>query len=1110
MMNRISFCINFMFMLGFSTLCDLNAGNDLIVYSSLEWSTHADTLRGQNVFDETLKLETTGQYSKALQLLDSLRTTVGVTLQKEDSLFLAQIYHQKGNCNYRLRNYDWAIRFHDSAKFIRNKIFGYQHSETAGSWYMLGNVYLDLRNFEKARLHYDSALWILKNLPLFDSIKVGSCYFALANVANLLAEPSRARDYFLQSLILLPEYNPKFWNIRQTVLYGYSQYLLEEGELLKATETLNSALSLYYRGKSKSLLTLGQIFNGMALLNQKKGFYDSAMVYANNALSIYSKIYANNKTVLAPFYLNIGNLYKHKRDYKRAKAALFTGIEFCAHPQQTNDKLNLGKIMGSLGSLFSDMEDYHKALEYQKQALNLFLDVPGLDSLIAGSAYMKLGVAYKNVKNYSSAFDSYSKADQYLSNYRKGLNLDNIHNKQNICNLISDQGHYQWALDTLNAYLNEVVEITGGKMHFELGDYYMSLGGLYKKLKRYNEAIIHFKIADTIFKHTTPLRHPLRAHLYASIFETYSLMGAFEEGLPYIESVFEALDVKSIEKVDYFKVSRLHLLIQAFYAKGNFYLYWFIRDKQNQYLEESINAYEAALKAFEFQSRTVHSDYSKFLLADKYFSVFGGLLRALDYLDTEGGKRQALVVAEKGRAQILRDMIQKDEANDNFKIPKILADVEEQLRLASLSIEVGRHELMKSQDKESRLWLDSLDKKYLELNTQRELFYKKIENEYPEYYASKYKTEEIAVDQMQSRMDPDQSILEYFVSDSLIYIFVVNKNSFNMKVIPNNFHLEDQVRDMLEGITIKSMDTTLAAINGGWSKFYSASQMLYKKLVAPVQEFLCNTLVIVPDKALCFIPFEALVVEDDLQGIKLKNPGYWVRTKTIVYSFSAALFYKNNKESHTTTLESNTCLAMAPFAQSGELSNYAMRSEFHKLPYSKRESVEVLSIIGKGNSAMDMNATTDYFINNAINHNIILLSTHGKADRNAGDYSYIAFADRKLYVREIFGLNLKADLVILSACETGMGQWKNGEGLIGMNYAFAFAGAKNICSTLWQVNDKATAELTSHFVDNAFGSNKKSLSLAAALRDAKLKLLNRTATAHPYYWAAMVELGRMD
>ena len=169
----------------------------------------------------------------------------------------------------------------------------------------------------------------------------------------------------------------------------------------------------------------------------------------------------------------------------------------------------------------------------------------------------------------------------------------------------------------------------------------------------------------------------------------------------------------------------------------------------------------------------------------------------------------------------------------------------------------------------------------------------------------------------------------------------------------------------------------------------------------------------------------------------------------------------------------------------------------------------------RGDAVLDKKATKYAFESLVGDYRIVHLATHGKANDKIGDYCFLAFTEQKdsvqnelLYVRDIYNLRLNADLVVLSACETGIGELRRGEGVISLARAFAYAGAKSLVTTLWSVNDKSTLNIMEGF----YRQLRKGAPKNQALWQAKLDYLakSKSEMAHPFFWAAFVPIGDIN
>jgi len=181
------------------------------------------------------------------------------------------------------------------------------------------------------------------------------------------------------------------------------------------------------------------------------------------------------------------------------------------------------------------------------------------------------------------------------------------------------------------------------------------------------------------------------------------------------------------------------------------------------------------------------------------------------------------------------------------------------------------------------------------------------------------------------------------------------------------------------------------------------------------------------------------------------------------------------------------------------------------LPFSGVEIASVTEVMG-GEKWLGKEATKKRFIEEAGDYGIIHLSTHGFAnDKISGD-TYLTFNSslqknefEKLFLGDIYNLPLKAYLVVLSACETGVGELQEGEGIISLARAFAYAGAKSIVTTHWNVEDEKTSQIMKGFYEGLAIEKSKD----EALRDAKLKFLRtqKSLKAHPFYWGGIFNIG---
>ena len=189
------------------------------------------------------------------------------------------------------------------------------------------------------------------------------------------------------------------------------------------------------------------------------------------------------------------------------------------------------------------------------------------------------------------------------------------------------------------------------------------------------------------------------------------------------------------------------------------------------------------------------------------------------------------------------------------------------------------------------------------------------------------------------------------------------------------------------------------------------------------------------------------------------------------------------------------------------------RDSFTRLPFSRYEAEGVIALTPKGTGlkATDFNASRDLAMSRQLSqYRILHFATHGLLNSERPELSGLVFSlidkegkpqDGFLRLHEIYNLQLNADLVVLSACETGLGKEIKGEGLIGLTRGFMYAGAPRVVASLWSVDDLATAELMKLFYQRML---KDGLPAGAALRAAQLEMSGQKRWASPYFWAGFV------
>lgn len=338
----------------------------------------------------------------------------------------------------------------------------------------------------------------------------------------------------------------------------------------------------------------------------------------------------------------------------------------------------------------------------------------------------------------------------------------------------------------------------------------------------------------------------------------------------------------------------------------------------------------------------------------------------------------------------------------------------------------------------------------------------------------------------------ESHIIKYKVIRDTLFRMVFHNKNVQIHKINNLSALKDDVNKFVS--LIKNPVTSIAEIKKQGSSLYS---ILFKELdITKMKD-----IHIIPDDILHYLPFDLLVTNDQ----------YLVQQKAISYASSLSFLL-----SPSTVKQKTREKDIALFAPSYKLfkpTEVEIASRGEENPYylaGAIEEAESISKLFESDLFINDDASKSAFQNISNKYDIIHLSMHSFLNDEDSELNSLVFTDKEqdyeLHISELYGLNLNADMVVLSACNTGVGNLKTGRGIVSMNTAFTFAGVPSVVSSLWSAPDKETKTSMISYYKNL----KKGMAKNVALQQAKLNYLNTVSEEelkHPYYWAGFVIYG---
>lgn len=670
--------------------------------------------------------------------------------------------------------------------------------------------------------------------------------------------------------------------------------------------------------------------------------------------------------------------------------------------------------------------------------------------------------------------------------------------------------------DSANYYYEKALKLSdqnmwsekSGKVHYNLGKSLSRMGVV-------ENAMCHFRFANSkISIDTFALSQSKRrlSSIYSQRNEHDLAMGLINQALNLYLSTKNSSE-KIINPLEYSKLMQNRAYVYRQMAKSNFdsldILKLSLRDAK-----KSILTFEKSKRSLVFESDIVYSNsmYKYF-----YSKTIEAISRITDINQSDSLIYQALQYAEMDKSSALLRTVQKEIALEKSNIPGSTIHYLKNLYLRLSKVEAKRFEENANvRVNDSALY--DLNMELFDLVSEITQFEKQLEKEHPVYADEKYRVTPPNLDFILEQ-SYDKAILEYVVSDEKLYMFLIvnGKIHFHHYYYRNDFILSvEKLQRMVADIN--SIEYSLDELN----EFETISHQLYNELIAPFDSIIGERpLLIVPDEQLSLIPFEVLLTEKHVsKSINYTALPYLVKQNDISYAYSLTLSHKQKNIMHE--FEHDALLAMAPTYDGlagNQGSQYiALRATFREardelgmLKGARKEAKHVTKQV-KGTLYLDNEASEEQFKKNAPNYKVLHLAMHTLINNEDPLYSKLVFtpdADEKddglLNTYELNNMKLNAELVVLSACNTGFGKLNKGEGIIGLTRGFLQAGCKSLLATLWSVADKASAELINDFYTGIKNGNTKSGSLSEAKR--KYIESAKGRNAHPFFWAAYISIG---
>jgi len=514
--------------------------------------------------------------------------------------------------------------------------------------------------------------------------------------------------------------------------------------------------------------------------------------------------------------------------------------------------------------------------------------------------------------------------------------------------------------------------------------------------------------------------------------------------------------------------------------------------------DRAMAAIDEAIESSEtFYERTGGTAIQKVRSSESINSVYE---LAADIALARGDAGAALLYIDRGRGRVLHELAENGRPNFDAETDRADLETRQQLerKMAALNVDLahaaGANDAARAEEVRHRLDDARLD---------HEAFLSRLSARYDRRSSTRPHATSTA--ELMSRIPSGMVMLVYAVRGGEVHILTARRDAAGAA------HLTSARTNIARGKLDERVASFAKLMRNGDLRYRDAARELYKLLVAPAERELAagDVLCIIPDESLWEVPFAALI---DRRG------RFLIERNPIVYASSISVYLAFASPHPAATHRPESVLAVGnPAVDSDaakQMSALYRGIDVGALPEAESEADAICAMYGteRCTTLKRRDATEERAKVEMRDRRILHFATHGVLDDRNPMYSRLLLArgdseeDGSLEAWEIARLDLDADLVVLSACDTARGRIGNGEGVVGMAWSFFVAGAHSTVAAQWRVETSSTARLMIAFHRALLGTDAP-LRKARALRAAQLELLKNPKTQHPFYWAPFVLLG---
>ncbi len=919
--------------------------------------------------------------------------------------------------------------------------------------------------------------------------------------------------------IYFEQNNPNFEGIYNGALAHLFTYY---GEVDSFEQYYTKACNLY--SKEQRFLLEGNLNATLALEFYILDDLQNARFFLKKAEAILENKLKPQNLDLPEIYNIQTSIYYGLGKFDKALTSNLISISTLENSPSTYP-LDLAYEYNNLATIYSSLKDYNNSLDYYLKALDIIESSDNYPKIESASLVYNIASTYYAQNNYKAAKEAFLKSLSYLNSSKEknkdilGDYINNYH-KLTICYQHDNQ------LDSALFYLQKA-ENVNQKYPYRISTTYKILSQIALAQKEFGKAKEYALKSIQKSKEAYGEKNTILNISYNTLSDINIAENNYQEALFNTQKALEAIslnfsDPKGVSNPKLADVLNKGELLSTLRRKLSILKQLYKQGDPLVTGDDVFGTAKLTAEALEQMNRKMKDVNSKRgSLNRQALPLFeAAISSALEVANKTGDEKyinEAFMLSERSKSMLMADAMQGAIASSLGGIPDSLLKKLDDLQEALADAEKQRFEAKTAGNtaKEKEMEAAVFDCKH-HLN----LLEHSLEEQYPKYKTLKMKSSVASVQDIQDALSPKTIFIEYFEGENDIYAFAITKKGVSVEVIAK----EEDFKLNIFSFQKSLMDIKAFTAQPGivYNAFVKKSHYFYSKLIQNAVKETAERLIIVPDGQLGYLPFEVLITQEmpllkqgTDQGADFSTLPYLLRDYKVSYNYSGTLLMAQQAKKEN--IINGNILALAPSYAPTEMPNWREKREVElrktliELPGAVNE-VSKLEELYAGQFYIGQQANETIFKTSAPKHGILHLAMHGLVDQKDPEYSGLALTedqskeeDNFLYAYEIKQLGLQAGLVVLSACETGIGKYQRGEGVVSIGRGFMYAGAPSLLMTLWSLNDQSGAAIIEQFYHNLSQGMEKD----EAIRQAKLFYLDNYPNeyTHPFMWAAFVQVG---